>query len=189
MASVDAKHPNRAPQTVVVASQNPVKINAALKGFTSMFPVSTYTASGISVPSGVSEQPLSNDETLQGALNRVQNAHRAKPGADYYVGIEGGLHTDGASFQSFAWVVVMGKEGRTGKARTATYYLPEEIAKLVRDGMELGQAGDVMFSRSNSKQHNGSTGLLTDDVVDRSTFYEQAVILALIPFKNPTLTF
>lgn len=177
------------PLIVVVASQNAVKINAALRGFTRMFPNSMYTAVGVTVPSGIAEQPMSDKETLQGALNRVQNARDAKPGADYYVGIEGGLHLDNSTFQSFAWVAVAGKDGRTGKARSVTWYLPEEVSKLVREGMELGQADDLVFGVSNSKQLNGSSGILTGDVVDRSGCYEEAVVLALIPFKNPTLTF
>ena len=59
----------------------------------------------------------------------------------------------------------------------------------MRQGIELGHADDQVFGRSNSKQQNGSVGLLTGDVVDRTAYYVQAVILALIPFKNPTLTF
>jgi non-canonical (house-cleaning) NTP pyrophosphatase len=85
--------------------------------------------------------------------------------------------------------VAIGREGRTGKARTGTYYLSEETAKLVRDGMELGHADDVIFGRTNSKQQSGSVGLLTDGVVDRTGFIGQAVILALIPFKNVGLSF
>ena len=41
--------------------------------------------------------------------------------------------------------------------------------------------------RSNSKQDNGAVGLLTDSVIDRAQLYEQAMILALIPFKNEIL--
>ncbi|KAF2176132.1 Maf/Ham1 [Zopfia rhizophila CBS 207.26] len=177
------------PQTIIVASQNPVKIGAALESFLRMFPNPIYTVRGVSVASGVPDQPFSDDETLCGALNRVQNARALEPDADYWVGIEGGVDTHAGSLQSFAWVVIVGKGGRTGKARTATYYLPEETSRLVREGMELGHADDLVFGRSNSKQHNGSVGLLTDDVVDRSAYYVQAVILALIPFKNANLTF
>ena len=91
--------------------------------------------------------------------------------------------------ESFAWVVVIGRDGRVGKARTAAYYLPEETAKLLREGMELGHADDLIHGRTNSKQRTGSVGILTDDAVDRAGYYTQAVVLALIPFKNPKLTF
>ncbi|KAE8440924.1 hypothetical protein EG329_006186 [Mollisiaceae sp. DMI_Dod_QoI] len=179
---------------IVVASKNPVKIAAALEGFQRMFPSNIYTAHGVTAPSGVPEQPFSDAETLQGALNRAQNARQQEPKADYWIGIEGGVEDTpdqiAGTLQSFAWVVVIDREEkRTGKARTATFYQPEEVAQLVRGGMELGHADDAVFGRSNSKQHNGSVGLLTDIVITRETFYVQAVILALIPFKSRKLTF
>ncbi|OAA66595.1 hypothetical protein SPI_01171 [Niveomyces insectorum RCEF 264] len=187
----DETNSHTAPQTIVVASHNPVKIDASLQGFARMFPGSRYTARGVGVPSGVSDQPLSDAETLRGAQGRVERARTAEPDADYWVGIEGGVSApDGAAaLQSFAWVVVTSRAGRTGKARTAAYYLAEETARLVRGGLELGRAEDAVFGRTNSKQHNGSVGLLTDDAVDRTAFYVQAVVLALIPFKNTNLTF
>ena len=179
---------------IIVASKNPVKINASLEGFQGMFPGNTYTAHGITVPSGVPDQPFSDTETLQGALNRAQNAREQEPHADYWIGIEGGVEDTpdqtAGTLQSFAWVVIIDREeGRTGKARTAAYYQPEEVARLVREGMELGHADDIVFGKSNSKQHNGNVGLLTDDLIKRETYYIQAVVLALIPFKNRELTF
>ena len=174
---------------IVVASRNPVKLNAALQACMCMFPDVSYEIEGVSVPSGVPDQPLSDEETLQGALNRAQNAQSLETDADYWFGIEGGVEPHGDTFQSFAWVAVIGRSGRVGKARTAMLYLPQEVAKLVREGMELGHADDVVFGKENSKQHSGLVGLLTDDVIDRSSYYRQAAILALVPFKNTNLTF
>ena len=182
---------------VIVASNNPVKIGASRDGFSRMFPTLTFDVQAISVPSGVPDQPFTDEETLQGALNRARNARDAEPNADYWIGLEGGVDNAGKAdgpIQSFAWIAVVGngKDGsgeRVGKARTSTYYLPEETAKLLRSGMELGHADDLVHGRTNSKQKSGSVGILTDDVVDRQGFYSQAVILALIPFKNVQLTF
>ncbi|RFU26019.1 hypothetical protein B7463_g10323, partial [Scytalidium lignicola] len=179
---------------IVVASKNPVKIAAALEGFKRMFPRNTYTATGISVPSGVPEQPFSDEETFEGAFNRAENARAQEPDADYWVGIEGGVEDtpeeEAVILLSFAWVVIIDRErGKTGKARTASFYQPEEVAGLLCAGMELGHADDIVFGKSNSKQSNGSVGLLTGDVIDREAYYVQAVILALIPFKNEKLTF
>ena len=178
-------------QKIVVASRNPVKIDAAVKGFSDMFPRSAFVASGVSVESGVPEQPFSDADTLRGALNRARNARALEPDASFWVGIEGGVDEDeqAGALQSFAWVVIIGDGDRAGRARTATYYLAHETAELVRGGMELGHADDALFGRTNSKQRSGSVGLLTDDVVTRTSYYVQAVILALIPFKNTSLTF
>jgi non-canonical (house-cleaning) NTP pyrophosphatase len=53
--------------------------------------------------------------------------------------------------------------------------------------MELGDADDLFYQRKNSKQLNGSVGLLTNDLFTRTSLYVEAVMLALIPFKNPGL--
>jgi inosine/xanthosine triphosphatase len=188
-------------KTVIVASQNPVKIRAVQNGFTRMYPGEAFQFQGVSVPSGVSAQPFTSVETLQGAYNRAQNARALTPQADYWVGVEGGIEDapktasfpnnpgtadKSSSMIAFAWVVVL-SEQQAGKGRTGEFFLPPRVAELVHQGKELGEADDIVFGRANSKQDNGAVGLLTDNVIDRAAFYEQAVILALIPFRNPDL--
>ncbi len=175
------------PKTILVASQNPVKIAAVLEGFRRMYPQETFNVQGVDVPSGVSAQPMSDDETRQGARHRVTRAVEMYPQADYWVGIEGGLHPDGETFLALAWVHVRTADGRHGEARSGAFHIPPPVAALVRQGMEMGDADDIVFGQSNSKQKNGAVGLLTENAVDRTRFYEQAVILALIPCKNAAL--
>lgn len=172
--------------TLSIASKNPVKIQAALGGFKRMFPEIAFSAEPVSVPSGVSDQPRSSAETLQGAINRVERARQTQPDANYWVGIEGGIEDHHDGMTAFAWVVVWDGQ-RLGKGCTGTFYLPESVAQLVRAGKELGEADDIVFARKNSKQENGAIGILTGDVIDRAGLYEPAVILALLPFKNPDL--
>jgi len=170
-------------KTIVLASANPVKVQATLNGFRRMFPDEKFQMKAVSTSSGVKSQPLSDAETLQGALNRARNAVRMTPNADYWVGIEGGVEETNGEMAAFAWVVVCSQE-LIGKGRTGTFFLPVQVADLIRQGKELGEADDLVFNRSNSKQDNGAVGLLTGNVIDRAQLYEQAVILALAPFKN-----
>lgn len=173
---------------VIVASRNPVKVAAVDAAFPKVFPGRQFRVRGIGVPSGVADQPLSDLETLRGAEARAAGAASSEPQADYWIGIEGGIEErhepDGMA--AFAWVVV--RSGASiGRARSGTFFLPPEVARLVRRGMELGEADDVVFGRSNSKQEEGAVGLLTGGVIDRSSLYEHAVILALAPLRNPSL--
>jgi inosine/xanthosine triphosphatase len=170
-------------KTIVVASTNPVKVQATLNAFNRTLSDEQYVAKTVSVHSGVREQPLSSQETIQGALNRAQNAAVEMPGADYWVGIEGGVEETEGDLAAFAWVVVLSKD-RVGKGRTGTFFLPEAVARLIRQGKELGEADDLVFNRLNSKQEDGAVGILTGNVVNRIQLYEHAVILALIPFKS-----
>lgn len=175
---------------IVVASHNPVKLESVQQAFALAYPGVAFQVAGVAVPSGVSDQPMSDAETHRGAHNRVMAAREAQPHADYWVGIEGGLEDVAGALHCFAWAVIYGREAdREGSARSATFILPEEVARLVRQGLELGDADDVVFGRSNSKQQNGSVGLLTGDRITRTTYYVPAVLLALIPFLNPALSF
>lgn len=129
---------------------------------------------------------MGDAETLHGAEARARNARIHAPDADYWVGIEGGCEDRERVLHGFAWIVVLARD-REGRSRTASFEIPPAVAVLVRGGMELGHADDQVFGRSNSKQGNGAVGLLTADAVDRVALYEPAVVLALIPFRNPGL--
>jgi inosine/xanthosine triphosphatase len=171
---------------VMVASANPVKVEAARRGFAAWFPGEELHVSGQEVASGISAQPMDADETLQGALNRTAEARRQAPGADYWVGIEGGVEPQATGLVAFAWVVVRSAE-QEGAARSAAFPLPQRITRLVEQGVELGEADDQVFGRENSKQANGAVGILSRDLVTRTDLYAHAVLLALIPFGNPQL--
>lgn len=172
----------------IVASTNPVKIEAARRALARLFPQQAWTICGRDLPSGVPDQPMSDAETLQGALNRARNARAAVPAAQLWLGLEGGLQPVGEVLRGFAWVQMLAP-ACAGRSRTATFDLPEEVARLVRAGHELGHADDIVFRRSNSKQGSGSVGNLTGDVLTRTEYYEQAVLLALIPLRNAGLHF
>jgi len=171
---------------ILVASKNPVKINAVKHGFKRMLPSAQFEVTSADVPSGVSSQPLGDRETYEGAHNRASNAKKLSTGADLFVGIEGGVAFDNEEMQAFAWVVVLSND-QLGKAKTSTFYLPKAVARLVNEGKELGEADDIIFNQHNSKQAGGAIGILTKNVIDRTQYYTEAVVLALIPFKNTDL--
>jgi len=171
---------------IIVGSKNPVKIKATLKAFKKVFKNERFKIEGVDVPSGVPSQPMGNEQTIKGSLNRANNAYKKYPGADYYVGLEGGLEELDGSLYAFGWVSVKGKK-MIGKGRSPSNVLPLAVTKLIKKGMELGKADDIVFGRKNSKESNGTIGLLTHDLVTRADAFTVATILALIPFVNPKL--
>jgi inosine/xanthosine triphosphatase len=166
-------------QKVIVASLNPAKINAVKSAFQEVFPEQAFVFEGISVPSDVSDQPMSDRETKQGALNRVKNARAAVPDATFYVGLEAGNEKD----ITFAWMVIESGNQR-GESRSASLMLPPHVVEGVHNGKELGDVMDEEFGTQNIKQKGGAIGLLTKHILTRSSVYHQALILALIPFIN-----
>ncbi len=173
---------------VCVASQNKIKVGAVSEAFGSVFDKTDEIAfETCSVASGVSDQPMDNAETLEGAYNRALNAQNENAGYDYYVGIEGGLEKIGGQLYAFAWVVIRNDKKRIGKARTAGFLLPPKVTELIAQGKELGEADDIVFGMSNTKQSVGASGLLTKGLISRQELYRPAVIMALIPFINTDL--
>ncbi|MCG9612678.1 inosine/xanthosine triphosphatase [Vibrio harveyi] len=167
-------------QKVVIASLNPAKIKAVESAFHSAFPKQKFEFIGVSVPSEVADQPMTNDETHLGALNRVRNAKAEITNADFYVGLEAGIEGK----VTFAWMVVESDTHR-GESRSASLMLPPEVLQKLKYANELGDVMDEVFGTDNIKQKGGAIGLLTQNQLTRSSVYHQALILALIPFTNP----
>ena len=116
---------------VIIASKNPVKINATKKAFEEVFN-DHFEFEGVSADSLVSDQPMSNEETLKGATNRLDNIQNLE--ADYFVSIEGGVDLLDNNYEAFAWIVISDKN-KISKAKTATFPLPLKISKLIQRGL------------------------------------------------------
>jgi len=171
---------------VIVASQNPVKIEATKMAFERMFPAESFEIVGVQVPSFVSNQPMSDEETFEGAMNRAENAKIAHGAADFWIGIEGGIEDRKDVMDAFGWMVILTKKTMS-EARSCTFPLPPYIADAVRAGKELGHVNDAFFKMHNSKQGGGAVGSLTDNRVTRMDLYVQPIMLALIPFLKEEL--
>ena len=167
---------------IVIASQNPVKVAAAREAFTTLLPDADLELVTVSVQSGVSDQPVSDEETRLGARNRASNARAEVADASFWVGLEGGIQVYDGQLLAFAWMAIQDDSGRISDARSATLPLPPAIKRLVDSGLELGDANDRVFATVNSKQKGGAYGLLTDGLYTRESIYTQTLILALLPF-------
>lgn len=166
-----------------VGSRNPVKIGCVVEAVAEFWPHAQ--AIGVETQSGVSAQPMSDEEMMSGALNRARLALAQTPQAAYGVGIEGGALEGVDGLWAYAWVLIVDRAGRIGKGQSGRFLLPEGIAQLVRDGIELGEADDRFFGRTNSKQKDGAIGILSDGRITRAQLYRPAVTFALLPFVKP----
>jgi inosine/xanthosine triphosphatase len=167
---------------VVVGSTNPVKIAAVAAVLARTG--SRARVDGIAVPSGVRDQPEGDAETIRGATQRAAAALR-ESGADLAVGLEGGVVEEHGHMRTCAWAVVVSRDGRTGVGGSLAMPLPDRVAALVRDGVELGHAMDRVTGGHDTKRGAGAVGILTAGLVDRQRAYEALVAYALAPFLSP----
>ncbi|NDV90765.1 non-canonical purine NTP phosphatase [Alteromonas sp. 345S023] len=171
-----------------VGSQNPVKINAALETLSDTLD-EAFEVEGISVPSGVSDQPMSEEETRAGAINRVKNLltlHDSSVGDAWYVAIEGGVDVFEDGPATFAYVVIY-HQGHWSVGRSANLPLPVSVYQALQRGKELGDVMDALFGTQNVKQKGGAIGLLTHNHATRQSVYKVALTLAMAKFHYPDL--
>jgi inosine/xanthosine triphosphatase len=172
---------------VIVGSANPVKLETTKEAFQKTFPEEEFEFLTFSAPSLVSDQPMGQPETKQGATNRAEACKLEYPNADYFVGLEGGLEKIEGEYWAFAWMCVLGKADTRGFGRTGSFLLPPKVSELIDQGKELGTATDIAFNETNSKHKGGTIGVLTNENITRKDFYRDAMIFALIPFVKPEL--
>lgn len=175
---------------VLVGSMNPVKIDAAKKAFSSYF--KDIEVEGIEVGSSVSDQPI-DEETFEGAENRAKILkklnEKAKIGAAYFVGIEGGVINVYSKWFGIGVVCIINDKGNVGFGTSPMFELWNDATEKVLEGVELGDVMAEVTGDSQVKRKGGAVGFLTDGVVERKDLYVSALELALIPFLKENLYF
>lgn len=169
---------------IAVGSRNPVKIEAVKRAFEKVFPETSWEVEGVDVSSEVSDQPMSDIESITGARNRATKSRDAL-NADYGVGLEGGLQQIGDDWFDCGWMVIINKEGIEGIGSTVRMHTPDKMIAMVQEGMELGHVNDKLFGTENSKQGDGHFGLMTNNAITRTSGYTEGVIAALARFIRP----
>ena len=168
---------------IAIGSTNPTKVEAARRAAAKVWPEDEVVV--VAVPSGVGEQPISDDETIQGAVNRTRSTLAAVDGAAIGMGVEGGVQD--TPFRMFVggWAAVVGRDGYLGIGAGGRVLLPESIASRIRAGEELGPVMDDFSGRHNVKHGEGAIGIFTNGLIERTAALEIALTYALACFITP----
>lgn len=169
---------------IAVGSQNPVKIESARRAFKKAF--ENCEVVGVSVSSGVSDMPMTFEETVQGAKNRAKEAIK-KNNADFGVGLEGGFDKKELGMFLIGFVAVIDKEGKWGYGERGGILIPESVVRKVKEGKELGDVMDEITGEKNTKQREGAIGFFTKGLISRTESFEAAVIQSLAKFFRPEM--
>lgn len=169
---------------VAVGSTNPVKVEAVRRIWTRAFAHAQMLA--VDVPSGVSDQPIGEEETLAGAIQRARGAREAH-GADFGVGIEAGVLLDGDRAWMMGYTAICAREGALSWSRGIQVALPPGIAAALRAGRELGPIMDQLTGIQDNKKKGGAVGYLTDGLLDRTEALANMVAGAMPPHLHPEL--
>lgn len=155
---------------IIVGSLNPTKINAIKAIFEGKH------VTGLSVPSDVSAQPFSDEETRNGAINRAKNC-LLESDANMAIGLEGGVMLIGDSLFLCNWGALYTRSGDLFTASGARIELPEEIKLGLDQGKELGDLMDDYANRQDVRNHEGAIGIFTNGLLSRQAMFEHVAVL------------
>jgi inosine/xanthosine triphosphatase len=163
---------------------NKAKNEAVIKVFTKVF--GSVEAVPVESESGVSQQPMSDDEAIKGAINRAKQALYKVGEAEYGIGLEGTAYENEYGMFVGGWVAVVDRKGTTGIGASGKVLLPKAVADRLKKGEELRP---VIYSLSESwnlpkeelddLRSFGTLGILTKGLYTRINEFEEATKCAL----------
>ncbi|MBW7955286.1 DUF84 family protein [Patescibacteria group bacterium] len=166
-----------------VGSTNPVKLEAVRTAVSEHWPEAKVF--GYEVESQVSAQPLTDEETERGALNRAKAALQAgqvehpEVVEALGVGLEGGVTPRNNELWSTVWAAVIDPSGSTFTANGARMKVPEIIARPILNGGEMGPVVSQLTGVADVRKKQGMIGIVTKEFVNRTTEYGAIAKLAI----------
>ncbi len=167
---------------ISIGTKNPAKIAAVEQAFQEY----SFELISIDTESGVRAQPLSDEETINGAINRAVAALN-ETNADIGIGLEGGVHQTEHGLLLCNWGVLMTKGMEPLIAGGARIPLPEEIAKRLMAGEELGPVMDEYTKKQNIRKKEGAVGIFTNGKINRVEMFAHVMKLLLGQYECKTL--
>lgn len=155
---------------IIVGSKNPAKIGAVKN----IFPHDQITSMDVS--SNVSSQPLSDEETKQGALNRAKQCAQSCSNT-IGIGLEGGVMFLENEFFLCNWGALVTSEGKVYTASGARIMLPNKIGEQLKQGAELGDLMDHYAKKKDIRKKEGAIGVFTNNLVSRKDMFSHVVQL------------
>ena len=172
---------------IIVGSKNPVKFQATGNVLEKIY--GELEVQAIDVDSGVPDQPIGLEVTVQGAINRAKNAF--SPDFDLSVGIESGLLEVPHSITGYLdlqWCAIYDGEKIT-LGVSAGFEYPPMVIEQVLGGKEVGDVMDQVTGVNKLGQKTGAVSHLTQGMLDRTGNTEQCVLMAMVPRMNEGIYF
>lgn len=155
---------------IIVGSSNQTKLGAV----TANFPEADITP--ISVSSDVSSQPIGDEETMQGAINRAKNAQRLYADA-FAIGLEGGVMFLHHQLYLNNWGAIITPDKTIYTAAGARIPLPSSFIRKIEAGLELSDVMNEYAQRKNIRHHEGAIGIFTNNHISRTEMFTHIVSL------------
>src|SRR5690606_30267961 len=135
-----------------------------------------------SAPSGVSEQPYSDEETITGAINRANAALELEEG-NIGIGLEGGVQQTKYGLFLCNWGALTEKGKSPIIAGGARILLPDIVASRILGGEELGPVMEEFAHNEDVRKKEGAIGVFTNGEISRAEMFAHVMKLLFGQYK------
>lgn len=171
---------------IIIGSKNNVKVDAVKEIITDYPHLLNAEIMSMETVSGVSDQPKSLDETVQGAINRAESIFKD---CDYSFGIESGLMAVPKTKTGYMDVCVCaiydGRECHLGLS--SAWEAPREVTKyMIEDGLNMNDAAlkAGLTNNANIGAAEGLVGVVTKGRLNRKEYTKEAIRTAMIHLEK-----
>ncbi len=135
--------------------------------------------------SDVSDMPLSIEEIMLWAKNRVKNLRIEIDNADFYVWLEWWTSKIGDRYFLFWTTYIENQDWKGHYGFSPMMEIPENITEeLYTYRKDLWDVIEEMSDKNNVKSNNGTLWELSDDMIKRAESFTVATQAAIAPFFN-----
>ncbi len=173
---------------IIVGSKNKAKVAAVEDLIKDYSCIAHADISGVNAESGVSEQPLTLEETVQGAVNRAKDV--IKDGGDYGFGIESGLMTVPNTLSGHLDMCVCAIADKDdvyiGLSSAWEFPNPEVVRSMLEEGLDMAQAcvKHGLTDDPSLGEKGGAVNIVTNGRLDRKSYTQEAIRNALIHLEH-----
>jgi len=164
---------------IALGSSNDDKANILKETFADLFKKEIKVIK-VSVASKISDQPIGERETLQGAINRARAAFAEQPGVYFAVGLEGGLVKIQKRFFLVCIAVIYDKENLCVGV-SSKLALPKAVSKRIEKGEFFGTV-IRQYAQTLPKEKYLSQWLQM--LISRKTLFKEAIRNAYLVYLN-----
>ncbi len=159
---------------IIVGTKNKDKVRIAEEALKNLH--LNVDIDSVEVDSGIPDQPLDKETTKKGSINRAVSAQEAKPKADFWIGLEGGLHEHDEGCHLVTFACLLDKNGVQYVDQGEEIHLPDEVSRRVKNGEWFG---DVI--RAYSKDNE-----IDENLITRTAPFTRAIQCAYVEYLKQT---
>ncbi|WP_100373807.1 DUF84 family protein [Bacillus sp. FJAT-45037] len=153
-----------------IGTKNPAKVHAVIDTLIR----EPYEFISVDAPSGVASQPFSEEETMEGAMNRAKHT-LSVTNANIAFGLEGGVVQTSAGLMLCNWGALVSDTDQIFVASGAKIPLPVDVEKDLKLGHELGDVMARLTENRDIRKKEGAIGIFTAERLTRKAMFSHIV--------------